>query len=108
MFPNLDADAVLAATADHWDLSGPLPVPQGDWLACPVCRAADPQPRWWKWHKRTARPTVRERCDVSMKCTACAACWTHGVAVPTAYFQRYATHVGRQIHWREARRALEG
>lgn len=110
-WPDLSADEVLAAVEQRWDLSGAVPVPRGEWLACPVCRAGQPQPRYWKWHMRPSGATLVWRCDVAFKCTACSACWIHGVAVPRDYYERHVPKRNRRMHkvgWRKARRALEG
>lgn len=107
MWPELTADEVLAATHAKWDLSGPLPVPAGGWLACPVCRDGRPQPRYWRWHRRAGKPTVPWRCDVSFKCVDCAAVWTHGIAVDEQYYRSNATKPGRMITWREVRDVLD-
>lgn len=81
------AAAVLAATDRHWNTSGPLPEPAGDWLACPVCRG----PwliRLWRFHTRPGAPTVPWRCDVHLKCRECAHGWWHGVALSEAAWER--------------------
>lgn len=104
MFPELSPEEVLAAVQARWDLSGPVPVPIGDWLACPVCRAVDPQVRHFRFHRRES--AIPWRCDVSVKCTSCSAVWTHGVAVTEEMYTRRDTPAGRDIPWREARDLL--
>lgn len=108
MFPNLDRDEVLAATEAHWDLAGVIPVPLGDWLTCPVCGDDTPQLRFCRFHGRDGdEPTVPFRCDMSFKCTACAAVWVHGVALSDeAWDRRPSEHGDRPIHWRIAERLL--
>lgn len=112
LFPDLPADEVLAATAARWDTDGPLPVPRPGWLACPVCRCELVQPRYWRFHLRDGA-TVAARCDVSVKCTACAAVWIHGVALDAKTHGRMVRLTGgrrrgRDAHigWREARQLL--
>lgn len=109
MFPDLDAAAVLAATEARWDTSGALPVPRPGWLACPVCRHDVVQPRWWRFHTRDDSPTIRGRCDVSIKCCACAAVWPHGVALDDRTYARMTRSRRRpreRIGWREAQKLL--
>lgn len=106
-FPALSAVEVMAAVTARWDLAGVLPVPRGEWLACPVCRAGRPQPRYWRWHRRSGTPTIPGRCDVSFKCVDCSAVWTHGVPIDADTFERRATKVNRQIWWREARTLMD-
>lgn len=88
------AERVLRATLEHWDLTGPdgLPRPRGGWLHCPCCGVSlEPVIRYWQFHIRPGTPTVPWRCDVSMKCRACAALWVHGIALPeSAYLKRPA------------------
>lgn len=100
----------MAATEEHWDLTGPLPVPKGDWLRCPVCRGDQVQLRVWKFHRigksKHRTPTHDYRCDVPFKCVACAATWTHGVAVPAEMYENAPTE--RQIEWRDGLRMLKG
>lgn len=106
-FPALSAEDVLANVEARWDLTGPLPVPRGEWLACPVCRAGQPQPRHWNFHRHgTTHPW---RCDVSWKCISCSAVWIHGVAVPQSMYVAAVPHnrAQRIIQWREARQILE-
>lgn len=104
IFPDLDVAAVDAATAAHWDLSGPFPVPRGDWLACPVCRSTAVQGRTWT---RIVRVThkVTGRVNVSFKCTQCACAWTHGVAVPEDYARRFRRRPNEHLDWRIVRAA---
>lgn len=83
----MTADEVLAATDVMWDLSGPFPMPRDD-IRCPVCRCDALMIRNWKYHVRPPHATLRWRCDVNLKCCACAAIWTHGVAVSQAYFDK--------------------
>lgn len=110
MFPDLTAEQVHEATAARWDLSATLPVPRPGWLACPVCRVRQVQARHWRFFRRRGA-TVEGRCDVSFKCIACAAVWTHGVALDEATYTRMTGSrkrpVSGQIGWREARRLLE-
>lgn len=104
----MGAGDVLAATAVHWDVSGPLPLPIGDWLACPVCRSPKVLIRFWRYHERSAQPTVPHRCDVSMKCAGCAAVWIHGVAIDAeVWARRKPKRLNVLIHWREGSRILE-
>lgn len=108
LFPDLDAGQVLEATSARWDLSGPLPVPHPGWLVCPVCGGTSIQPRFWRFHERSGKPTVRGRCDVSFKCTLCAVVWIHGVALDVdAWERRKPTRVNVKVHWREARDIIE-
>lgn len=104
-----DLDLVLAATRRHWDLDVPLPVPVGDWLACPVCRSAGPRIRWWRYHLRGKSETTPYRCDVSFKCVECGAVWMHGVVVPVEHWDRRPfPHRDRQtIAWRHGRELIE-
>lgn len=107
LFPDIPAREVLATTRAMWDLSGPLPVPKGEWLRCPVCGAA-PQPRYWRLHHRPGA-TVPGRCDVSLKCTLCSHVWVHGVALDDDTYKRMTTrNPRRRVPWREARKLLEG
>lgn len=105
-FPALSPDRVLAAVRERWDLSGPLPVPRGEWLACPVCRSGRPQPRYWLWHRKSSGTPLPFRCDVAFKCVECSAGWVHGVAVDEDTYRRRAVKERRRIEWREARRML--
>lgn len=77
----MTAEAVLAHSRRRWSFVGRLPVPRGAWLLCPWCGEV-PVIRYWQFHLRPEDATVRERCDVSVKCTGCAVVWCHGVAVP--------------------------
>lgn len=112
MFPELDAEEVLVRTRLRWDLSGPLPVPVDGWLACPVCRFEQVQVRFWRFHVRSdIGHTVPHRCDVSFKCTGCAAVWIHGVVLDEHTHTRMARARKRpnsQILWREGKKMLEG
>ena len=107
MFPDLDAGQVAAATAARWDLSGPLPVARPGWLACPVCHTDGVQVRHWRFHERSATPTVRWRCDVSMKCCDCGAVWVHGVALTDEAWERREPKVTTLIQWRRGLKLLE-
>lgn len=110
MFPELDAETVLARTRKCWDLSAPLPLPIGDWLACPVCRAGQPQPRFWRFHIRgDLGHTLPYRCDVSFKCTRCACVWIHGVVLDVEAWERMhrPRRANSQITWRQAREILQ-
>jgi hypothetical protein len=89
-----EAARVLAETDRHWDLSGDLPMPRPGWLKCPVCGAADPVIRFWRFHTRPPGATLRRRCDVSVKCSACAAVWPHGLAIDEATWNRRPTAPG--------------
>lgn len=105
IFPDLTAEAVRAATEAHWDLSGPYPMPRGSWLRCPVCGCRQVQGRRWT---RITRAThkITGRVNVSFKCTACAAAWVHGVAVPDEYAARTRRRLNEHIDWREVRDAI--
>lgn len=105
LFPDLDPQQILDNVAARWDLSGPFPIPLGDWLACPVCRSAEVQPRYWEWVHLGAEHSVRARCNVSFKCVACSAVWVHGVALQEDYYRRNAVQHGR-VGWREVRKHL--
>jgi hypothetical protein len=106
VFPAIGLEDVALATAKHWDLSGPYPVPVGDWLACPVCRCDTIQGQSWTRHVQPDKGIVG-RVDVRFKCTSCAASWVHGVAVPADYSRRHSKNVNRHVPWREVRAALE-
>lgn len=106
IFPDLSVQAVAAATEAHWDLTGPFPTPRGDWLRCPVCRCPVVQARTWTRITRVTHK-ITGRVDVSFKCTACAAAWTHGVAVPDEYAARTRRRLNEHIDWREVRAALD-
>lgn len=106
-FPDLSAEEVHAAVAAKWDLSGPLPVPRGDWLRCPVCGSDAMQIRHWFWHARD-HAVIPWRCDLSVKCAACSAVWLHGIAVPADYYDRHSERSHKRlIGWRDGRRMLE-
>lgn len=107
IFPGLTALEVEAATAAKWDKSGPLPLPLGEWLACPVCSNGTVQARFWKFHTRESPTNMPGRCDVSFKCCSCAAVWCHGVALDRETFKRMITGRNNRIEWREARQILE-
>ncbi len=106
IFPDLDTESVLEATRAHWDLTGPYPVPRGQWLACPVCSSPRIQGQSWT---RQVRPgaTIVHRVDVRVKCTECACCWVHGVAVPDDYGRRNGRRLNEHVPWREVRRINE-
>jgi hypothetical protein len=106
IFPDLSAEDVERATAEHWDLSGSFPVPRGDWLACPVCRSKRVQARDWTRKVRTGH-TITGRVDVTFKCTGCAAVWPHGVAVPDDYVYKHRRRHNERIDWREVKAILE-
>lgn len=108
-FPDLSAEEVHAATAERWDIRSGVPLPRGDWLRCPICGAA-PQIRWWKWHVRPPGHTIRYRCDVSAKCTSCAALWMHGVVLTEDDWaaRPYPKLDRALVKWREIRDVLEG
>lgn len=95
---------MLAAVRKRWDLSGPVPVPVGDWLACPVCRADQIQARHFRFHERDS--AIPWRCDVSFKCTSCSAVWEHGVVVTREMYARRSTPASKTIPWRTARDML--
>ncbi len=102
-----DANEVLRATSEYWDLSGPLPVPW--WhvqLSCPVCGYSTTTIRWWQTHSRPDS-VVRHRVDVSMKCCRCAAIWMHGVAVPDAWWRKWGHPKPGHIPRDKGRRMLE-
>lgn len=63
-----------------WDTQG-LPHPTPGWMACPVCRSEGWIIRHWHFHHH-AKPVSSVpdgRCDVALKCTECACCWSHGL-----------------------------
>lgn len=101
------AEQVLARTAEWWDLSGPLPMPRGEWLRCPVCGDGDVQLRHWVFHERPKPHTLPYRCDVRLKCRRCAALWAHGVALPVDYWRHNARRPRAKIGRREGARLLE-
>lgn len=106
IFPDVSPEQVHSTVAEHWDLSGPYPVPTGQWIWCRVCGTdRPPQARWWRWHTRDGG-TIGYRCDVAFKCTACSAVWQFGIPVPKVYYRRYASRERKFIHWREVKAAL--
>lgn len=105
-FPDLGADEVLDRVGARWDLDQPVPVPIGDWLACPVCRTPEPQPRYWLFLDRSGH-AIAYRCDIGFKCTDCSAVWVHGLAIPERVFRPWRKRVGKRIDWREAKQRLE-
>lgn len=80
---------VLAKTEEHWDLDGPMPLPKGDWLRCPVCRGEEVIPKRLNYHTRPEWATVPRRCDVVFKCCDCAMVWQHGIALSEEHFRRW-------------------
>lgn len=86
---------MLAATDTYWDCTGPLPVPRPGWLLCPVCGSAAVVVRFWRFHTRPDGATVPRRCDVSVKCAACAAVWPHGIAIGEDTWSRRFRHPSR-------------
>lgn len=104
-FPALDAEETLGAVRGRWDLRAPLPRPLDGWLACPVCRSPEPQPRYWQFHTMAGVHTLPWRCDISFKCTSCSAVWIHGLPLDEETWER-CKRSGR-IGWRQARRILD-
>lgn len=105
-FPAPTAGDVLAATDEHWDLTGPFPVARGGWLVCPVCRTGRVQTRHYRFHTRSGTPTVPHRVDVGFKCCGCACVWEHGVAVSRDWYQANKPRRSGKIPWRQAEQML--
>lgn len=75
----LSAEEIHARTsrvwAWRWDRMWPL-----SGVCCGVC-GGEVVVRYWQFHRRPGQPTIPWRCDVSVKCTDCAALQVHGVAL---------------------------
>lgn len=103
-----DLETVLAATNARWDLTKRLPVPQNNWMMCPICWMREPRIRFWRYHTRDNSETTPYRCDVSFKCTDCAFVWLHGVVVSEEHWnQRPLPHKDKIcISWKRGRQYL--
>lgn len=75
-----------------WDFSLGFPFPAFT-MQCPVCECSVAmggiQVRHWKFHKHNSNVGSKhpERIDISFKCRACAAVWTHGVKCPETLYE---------------------
>jgi len=84
--------SLIVRRDNAWDFSYGFPFPAWD-IKCPVCGAkhfdGGIQIRNWKFHRHSSRTGSEhpERVDVSFKCRACAAVWTHGVKCPKALYE---------------------
>ncbi len=98
----------LAATAEHWDFTAPVPLPRGDWMRCPVCRSDDWIPRTFGFHRGQPHASIPFRCDAAFKCGRCAAVWSHGIVPTQADWERFVPYGedGRNIQRPETRELL--
>ena len=97
----------LAATARHWDLSGPLPEPIGDWMRCPVCRAANAIPKNFLFHPQP-EGTIPWRVDAGYKCGECACVFDFGVILTEEQWDHFVPFGddGRRVPRSEIRESL--
>lgn len=96
------------ATERHWDFSGPVPLPKGDWLVCPICRAGDAIPRTFLFHEAQPEASLPYRCDAAFKCRECALIINFGIVVSEADWERFVPYgeTSRLIQRPETRRLL--
>lgn len=110
LFPDAWQTGRAARAVDKWDLTFPLPVPRFR----PVCQACAEFPlmiKDWKFHMRDRTGSETPwRCDVRMKCPACAYVVSFGVVVTEDYYQQvsslFTPRLGRYVSWREGKRVL--
>lgn len=98
--PAHSAEEVARRVGEAWDLSGAVPMPRFV-VECPVCRSEEVQLRQVSFGRRKSSP-ISGRSDVSFKCCACSATWTHGVPVPDAFWRSGVERFGgNTAYWRE-------
>jgi hypothetical protein len=87
-----------------WDFD-PIPLPKGDWMKCPVCRAGECIPKQFLFHVAQPGASLPYRCDATFKCRDCAAVWSHGIVVPGEVYDRFPN---KNIERPQIRELLKG
>lgn len=103
MFPELTPEQIHERVAEHWDLSGPVPVPKKE-FGCGRCHQEEWQLRSMDFfaHNETGH-RVGFRVNVNMKCTGCGVVDTWGIPITEEY---YRENHGNGGNWRRIQELL--
>ncbi len=108
IFPELTTEEIFARVDEHWDFSGPTPLPKKSFI-CPYCGYSEWQLRqveFFTYNHSDHR--IMFRCNVHLKCTGCSSTpppW--GIPITEAYWRENHGNAGDWRHVRDIWEAHE-